>query len=146
MTIKIIQARKITAVEGQEGELNMEVLFGHLPMFVPFTARRNDVEPHGRELYNRAMFGDFGPIEIVPLPLPTKASQQELVNTKLIAVSNAIAPLEDAEKLGVITETEAAKLVKWRRYRVELYRLTQSDEWPLVKEWPESPENEQEVE
>ena len=43
------------------GTLDMEILhkaFGWLP----FTASPDDVEPHGRDLYARAVAGEFGPV------------------------------------------------------------------------------------
>ncbi|WOX50086.1 tail fiber assembly protein [Aeromonas sp. XH] len=140
MTIEIIQARNVTAEQGRENELNMEVLFAHLPMFVPFTARRDDIEPHGRELYSRAMFGDFGPIEAIPLPLPTEADQQDRLYDRLTVASTAMAPLEDAEKLGIISDLERERLIAWQHYRVALYRLPQSEGWPTTVTWPERPQ------
>ncbi|MGY6037958.1 tail fiber assembly protein [Aeromonas sp. AE23HZ002T15] len=140
MTIEIIQARTVTADQGRDSELNMEVLFAHLPAFVPFTARRDDIEPHGRELYSRAMFGEFGPIEEIPLPLPTEVEQQDRLNDKLKQAAAAMAPLEDAEKLGIISEVEREQLTTWQRYRVALYRLPQSSGWPVEVTWPEAPQ------
>lgn len=36
--------------------------FTHLSFEVPFTADENDVEPHGRDIYQRAANGEFGPV------------------------------------------------------------------------------------
>jgi len=46
-------------------------------------------------------------------------------------------PLEDAEKLGVITPDELELLVKWRLYRVALMRLDLT-KWPAL-ELPKPP-------
>lgn len=140
MTIEIIQARNVTADQGRDSELNMEVLFAHLPAFVPFTARRDDIEPHGRELYSRAMFGEFGPIEEIPLPLPTEVEQQDHLDAQLKQAAATMAPLEDADKLGIISEPERKRLIAWQRYRVTLYRLPQSEGWPAEIAWPEVPQ------
>ncbi|MEG0006590.1 MAG: tail fiber assembly protein [Aeromonas sp.] len=140
MTIEIIQARNVTAGQGRDSELNMEVLFAHLPAFVPFTALRDDIEPHGRELYSRAMFGEFGPIEEIPQPLPTEVEQQDRLNDKLKQAAAAMAPLEDAEKLGILSEAEREQLTAWQLYRVALYRLPQSNGWPVEVTWPEAPQ------
>jgi len=50
-----------------------------------------------------------------------------------------MAPLEDAEKLGIASEEELSLLVAWRLYRVEVYRLPQSAGWPADVTWPEQP-------
>ena len=145
MKIEILSAKNPVWGNAEKTQIDLQVMFAHLPEFVPFTARRNDCEEHGRELYIRAMFGEFGPIEVITPPPPTEAQQQAILEGKLQQAARAMAPLEDAEKIGIITDSEAAKLLAWRRYRVALYRLPESEGWPIVKEWPESPENEQEV-
>ncbi|MDQ1884263.1 tail fiber assembly protein [Aeromonas salmonicida] len=140
MSIDIIKVRNVTAHLELDNELNMEVLFAHLQAFVPFTARRNDCEEHGRELYSRAMFGEFGPIEVItPLP-PTAAQLQDRLTDKLALAASAMAPLEDAETLGIISDAERERLTAWQRYRVTLYRLPQSDGWPTEVSWPEAPQ------
>lgn len=140
MTIDIIKVRNVTAHPELDNELNMEVLFAHLPEFVPFTARRNDCEEHGRELYSRAMFGEFGPIEVITPPPPTEAQQQAILTDKLQQAARAMAPLEDADALGIISDAERERLTAWQRYRVTLYRLPQSDGWPTEVSWPEAPQ------
>lgn len=140
MQINIIKVRNVTAHPNQTDELNMEVLFSHLQEFVPFTARRNDCEEHGRELYSRAMFGEFGDIEELVLPPPTEAEQQARLDDKLKQAAAAMAPLEDADKLGIISEPEREQLTAWQRYRVALYRLPQSEGWPVEITWPEAPQ------
>ncbi|MFB0769847.1 tail fiber assembly protein [Aeromonas salmonicida] len=140
MSIDIIKVRNVTAHPEQDNELNMEVLFAHLPAFVPFTARRNDCEEHGRELYSRAMFGEFGPIEVITPSPPTDAQQQAILTDKLALAASAMAPLEDAETLGIISDAERERLTAWQRYRVTLYRLPQSDGWPTEVSWPETPQ------
>lgn len=39
---------------------------------LPFGATANDVEVHGRELYARALAGEFGPIAAYEPPAPTQ--------------------------------------------------------------------------
>ncbi|WP_434664391.1 tail fiber assembly protein [Aeromonas sp. NJAU223] len=140
MTFEIIQARNVTAHPDQKDELNMEVLFSHLQEFVPFTASRNDCEEHGRELYSRAMFGEFGDIRELVLPPPTEAEQRAHIDALLKQAAAAMAPLEDADKLGIISEAEREQLTAWQRYRVALYRLPQSNGWPAEVTWPEAPQ------
>lgn len=46
----------------EDQTIDMLVKFGHIPEDVWFTASPNDPEPHGRELYQRALNGEFGEI------------------------------------------------------------------------------------
>ena len=61
--------------------IDLDVNFDHLPEdSVPFMASADDVEPHGVELYNRAIAGDFGPIAAYspPADLTGDDAMQEL--------------------------------------------------------------------
>lgn len=51
-----------------------------------------------------------------------------------------IAPLDDAADLGIATEAEAAELLAWKRYRVELNRVDLVAAYPGPITWPASPE------
>ncbi|NLR35487.1 tail fiber assembly protein [Aeromonas hydrophila] len=119
--------------------ITLDVRFAHLTEPVQFTARKDDPMEHGRELYSRAVFGEFGDIEVIPLPPPTEAEQQARLDALLKQAANAMAPLLDAEALGIISETEHEQLTAWQRYRVTLYRLPQGDGWPAEVSWPEAP-------
>ena len=143
--IEVINAARPRHYAGEPDSITLDVLFAHLPEPVQFAARRDDPEEHGRELYIRAMFGEFGDIEVIPLPPPTEAEQQARLNTLLKQAAAAMASLEDAEKIGIITDNEAAKLLAWRRYRVALYRLPESEGWPADVEWPEPPSSTQPI-
>jgi hypothetical protein len=138
--IEVISAKRPRHLEGDTETITLDVLFGHLPKPVPFTASKGDPEEHGRELYSRAVFGEFGPIEVITPPPPTEPEQQARLNALLKQAATAMAPLEDAEALGIISDTEREQLTAWRRYRVALYRLPQSEGWPAVVSWPEAPQ------
>ncbi|MFE8726230.1 tail fiber assembly protein [Aeromonas hydrophila] len=141
MKIEYLTVRNVAAYAGQADTISMEVLFTHLPeQFIPFTARKDDPEEHGRELYSRAVFGEFGPITELDMPPPTEAEQQLTLSTKLKQAAAIMAPLEDADKLGIISDTEREQLTAWQRYRVALYRLPQSEGWPAGVTWPAVPQ------
>ena len=136
MEIEVINATNPRHLAGDQDSITLDVRFSHLEEIVEFTARRGDTEPHGRELYSRAVFGEFGDIVVIPQPQPTEEEQQARLNEELQRAAAVMAPLEDAEKIGIITDSEAAKLLAWRRYRVALYRLPESEGWPADVEWP----------
>lgn len=53
------------------------------------------------------------------------------------AATAAMAPLQDAEELGMATEVELTALTLWKRYRVMLNRVDTSIAPDI--EWPELP-------
>ncbi|HDI1213440.1 TPA: tail fiber assembly protein [Aeromonas hydrophila] len=137
--IEVIRAANPRHYVGDQDSITLDVRFAHLPDPVQFAARKDDSEEHGRELYSRAVFGEFGDIEEIPLPPPTDAEQQARLDALLKQAANAMAPLLDAEALGIISEAEREQLTAWQRYRVALYRLPQGDGWPAEVSWPEAP-------
>lgn len=53
---------------------------------LPFHAHPSDPEPHGRELYARAMAGDFGPVEPYVQPAPPVVLLTDLAAAKLAKI------------------------------------------------------------
>lgn len=137
--IEVLSAARPRHYAADPDSITLDVRFAHLPDPVQFAARKDDLEAHGRELYSRAVFGEFGDIEVIPVPPPTEAEQQARLDGLLKQATNAMAPLLDAEALGIISETEREQLTAWQRYRVALYRLPQGDGWPTEVSWPEAP-------
>ncbi|MDF2415820.1 tail fiber assembly protein [Aeromonas sp. 1HA1] len=138
--IEVLSAARPRHDESDPDSITLDVLFAHLPEPVQFAARKDDSEEHGRELYSRAVFGEFGDIEVITPAPPTEAQQQAILADKLKQAASAMAPLEDAHTLGIISEAERERLTRWQRYRVTLYRLPQSDGWPSEVSWPEAPQ------
>lgn len=140
MNIAIVSAENPRRMEWDDTSITLDVLFSHLPEKIPFNARVDDLERHGRELYVRAMRGEYGEIEVVAMPNPTDAQQRVRLDDAMAKAATFMAPLEDAEKMGVITQAESEQLTAWRLYRLALYRLPQSAGWPSDVEWPPAPE------
>ena len=137
--IEVLSAARPRHYAADPDSITLDVRFAHLPDPVQFAARKDDTEVHGRELYSRAVFGEFGDVEVIPVPPPTEAEQQARLDALLKQAANAMAPLLDAESLGIISETEREQLTAWQRYRVALYRLPQGNGWPTEVSWPEAP-------
>jgi hypothetical protein len=141
--MEIITAKNVIAYIGQPDALDMEVAFDHLPgQFVTFTARKDDSAEHGRELYVRAMFGEFGEVrtQVQPEYVPSELEQQRKLEQLNAEAALRIAPLQDAKELGVATLAELNKLEALQRYRIALMRLPQSEGWPAEVNWPEVPQ------
>ncbi|WP_024340972.1 hypothetical protein [Bradyrhizobium japonicum] len=61
----IVSAVHPKIVRGDYTDIHLTAWFEELPSPVPFIASLFDCEPHGRELWFRAMKGEYGDIEIV---------------------------------------------------------------------------------
>lgn len=76
----------------------------------------------------------------VDIPPPTaeqlRASAERRKASLMASAAKAMAPLQDAEKLGIATEEEAALLRSWEVYRIQLYRL---DTTLKTVTWPKEP-------
>lgn len=67
-----------------------------------------------------------------------KIDQAEARRSELIAAAaEKIAPLQDASDLGIATDVEAAQLLEWKAYRVQLIRMAFTGTGEIV--WPEVP-------
>lgn len=135
--IKILSAKYPRRYIADTDTITLDVQFAHLPEPVSFTACQDDPEEHGRELYVRALFGEYGPITELPKPLPTEAEQQARLSEALTRAAVIMAPLQDACDLGVATPEERLRLDALKRHRVTLVRLPESEGWPMNVVWPE---------
>jgi len=79
----------------------------------------------------------------VDIPPPTRKEQVETAERKkallMANATKAIAPLQDAEDLGMATKEETAALLAWKRYRVLLSRIETKEGTDIS--WPEPPQN-----
>lgn len=139
MNVEIVSAENPRRMEWDETSITLDVLFSHEQELMPFTAKADDLEKHGRELYVRALRGEYGEIAVIATPKLTDEQQRARLDNALKQAAAIMAPLEDAEKLGIASEEELSLLAAWRLYRVEVYRLPQSAGWPADVTWPEQP-------
>ena len=126
----------------------MESVYGE----IPFAASPNDSEPHGVELFERAVAGEFGEVQE-----PTKDMVQAQVMCRRVELSAAstakinllvadLETLQDAVKMSIATAEQSAtipslqaELDAWRLYRVRLAGLDTQQGFPFSVDWPESP-------
>ena len=96
--------------------------------------------------------GEVGPdeffsLEIMldPVPLPPTAEELAALakeqRDKLLAIAaNRMGPLQDAVDTDQATADEAARLVLWKRYRIDLNRIEGQETFPAAVAWPVSPD------
>ncbi|MBS0972747.1 tail fiber assembly protein [Serratia rubidaea] len=120
--------------------------------YVQFGNWPEDVKPVSNEVWETFIgqgapgkmrgAGDDGLPAWVDIPAPTQ--EQEIESAKMrkmrlmAEATRAIAPLQDAEDLGVATAEEKAALIAWKTYRVQLNRITPQDAPDI--EWPHTPD------
>ncbi len=111
--------------------ISLMVTFSTLPdQAVPFAARPDDPEEHGRELFERAKSGEYGPV--APYAGPSKEEEAMLTfpsrrAAELARVEALIAPLERMRKFGMATEEELAELESLEMYTILLTRAKGPD-------------------
>lgn len=73
MNITYIAVRNPRWADVEHMRIDCEVNFTHLPEeFVPFTADPKDLYPYCKEIFDRCVSGEFGPVaEYVPPVEPT---------------------------------------------------------------------------
>ena len=115
-----------------------------------FSAASYDVEAHGRDIFQRAITGEFGPVaDYVVTPeralLLVRARTTE-ASDKIGTLQSEIDVLQDATNLDMATDEELARLPRaaseltaWKRYRVLLSRVEAQAGFPDAIEWPEKP-------
>lgn len=136
----IIRARSPRWVDADKSAIDLLVVFDDgMNEEVPFTAHAQDCEVHGRELYYRAVYEEFGPVaEFVPPvidPAVVLARNVQLRDDLMATAAQAVAPLQDAVDLGVASQDEQARLLAWKTYRIALNRLDLSKQpvsWPIL--------------
>ncbi|RMO78708.1 phage tail protein [Pseudomonas syringae group genomosp. 3] len=119
---------------------------------VPFAASADDPEPHGVELFNRAIAGEFGEI-LEPTEQMVMAHVMILrggfsaeATAKINALASELDTLQDAVTLGLATEAQMkalpalqAELAAYRLYRVQLAQLDALSGFPVSFDWPVPP-------
>ena len=127
---EIARARNPQWVDENHNMINLEVDFAPLDEeWLPYTCSPTDVVEHSRELYQRALAGEFGPIDNEPVI--TDADRWTPVMTERIEVSNEALVQILLEK-GIITDDEVDAILVTRQEALSYSRRTLDGE---NKEW-----------
>ncbi|AZD06683.1 hypothetical protein C4K26_1261 [Pseudomonas chlororaphis] len=153
--MKVLSARTPCWNDQAHTTLNLHVIFEDTKDTlgeIIFTASPEDPEPHGRELFERAVALEFG--DIAEPGVEMIKSNVLLQRAELTAVANSVVEklqadlniLQDSVELEIATDKEIAALATkkvslnaWKKYRVLLSRVQEQEGFPTVVEWPEGP-------
>lgn len=122
---------------------------------IPFTASPSDVEAHGRNVFERAAKGEWGPVaEPAPKTVEQLTAEAQaqinnltvVANARITALTDEVATLQDAIDMEMATPEEEARLpvaktelTNWKRYRVFLSRVPTQTGYPQTIDWPVQP-------
>lgn len=153
--LTVLQAREPRWNDAVHTSLNLLVTFVETADTLgemPFTASPDDCEAYGRELFARAVALEFGEVlepsdaELARTAALTLARLTGEATAAISALQPALATLQDAVRLSMATEAEAAALpIKqaeydaWCAYRVRLSRVTEQNGYPASIDWPAAP-------
>ena len=131
--MEVISARNPVWVNAEHTCIDLYVLFSHLPNEIPFTSHPEDPEAHGRDIYNRALAGEFGEVaEYVPPPPPTIEEQS------VIERQNRDQLISNTDWTQASDIPQSTK-DKWASYRQLLRDVPQQEGFPFNIVWPEKP-------
>ncbi|RMT82239.1 phage tail protein [Pseudomonas viridiflava] len=119
---------------------------------VPFGASPKDPEPHGVDLYNRAVAGEFGPVlepteeTIVGQVMSQRDALSGSATARINALVTELDMLQDAIAMNLATEKQVksvpaikAELYAFRLYRVRLSQIDTLEGYPRKFDWPAAP-------
>lgn len=135
MKLNLKSASNPKWVDEAHTSINLTVNFEEIGT-VPFTATPNDTEEHGRDIYAKAVAGEFGEIaEWTPPTTDELAQQARWKRSGLLQELDSIVgnPLRWAS-------FSQAQQTAWANYRQALLDVPQQAGFPNTINWPTKPE------
>ncbi len=118
MTITLISAANPRYSNAEGTSIIVDCEFSHLPGEVhPFCAMPTDTEAHGREVYARAVAGEFGQIAPFVAPPPVIPKVVSMRQAKLALLQQGLL----ASVNSVIEQAGEAEKIEWQ-YATEVKR------------------------
>jgi hypothetical protein len=136
MKLNLKSASNLKWVDEAHTSINLTVNFEEIGQDVPFHATPNDTEEHGRDIYARAIAGEFGAIAEWTPPTTEELAQQARWkrNALLQEIDNIVSnPLRWAS----FSQTQQTA---WADYRQALLDVPQQAGFPNTITWPIKPE------
>ena len=113
--MEVISAKDPVWANTEHNEIYITVNFKDIGE-VPFCASLNDVEPHGKDIFNRAVNGEFGIVLDAPVPVIDLETEQNVMinlvnntrNTKETEGFSYLGKIFDSDSLSVQRITNSA--------------------------------------
>lgn len=114
--------------------IELTVKFDTLPEEVTFVAKPSDTEQHGRDLYYKALAGEFGPIaEFVPTPISYDALCSELRFRTTALINKQAQDLRFASIDEAMTYVDEPAVPRYQQQAIAL-RKWRSLVWAIVED------------
>jgi len=104
--------------------------------WIPFTARADDAEPLGADLYARAAAGEFGPIAAYVGPSAEEMLADQVRAERASRLAQLDAIVANPSRWVAFTAEQQGALAA---YRQALLDVPQQDGFPGEVDWPEMP-------
>ena len=104
--MNIISASNPIFINDEHTLIHLDVQFEEFKELLPFGASPTDCEDHGRELFERAMAGEFGPIAPYVEPEPVPLTSEQITALRLGAYRAEADPLFFKSQRGETTTEE----------------------------------------
>jgi hypothetical protein len=121
--MKLVYAKSAKWANRGQTAIDLVARFEEIPEDLPFTANPNDTEAHGRDLFARAVAGEFGPIAEFTAEAPLETDVAEAVRYER---DRRIASTDWTQSADVPQSTKD----KWAPYRQALRDFPQQPEFP----------------
>jgi hypothetical protein len=119
--------------DAEHTRIDLTVKFDHIAEELPFTADPSDCEAHGREIFAKAVAGEFGLVaEYEPPPPPTVEEQSAEVRDKR---DRLLAETDWTQAADIPQATKD----KWAPYRQALRDVPDQAGFPFDVVWPVKP-------
>jgi len=115
--MKYTDVKNMVYANEEKTLITCDVKFELMDDFIPFTASPDDLEVHGRGIYSECISGQFGDISdytAVDVDYALMAEYQR--QSKLSYAYNEINDWRTELELGVISDGDKERLIKWMNY------------------------------
>lgn len=128
--MKLLSAKNPKWMNKEKTLIDLVVRFEEMNEEIPFTANKNDVEEHGRNIFEMCAAGQFGRIQDYTPPTREQLSFHAKIKRDTLLNNTDWTQLPDVPE-----ETKQ----KWSVYRQALRDITKQEGYPNTVTWPTEP-------
>lgn len=143
--MKYTDVKNLSYANEDKTLITCDVKFELFSDYIPFTASPDDTEGHGRSIYTECIAGNYGNIGDYTSPVIDYTLLAECRRESLLSsANNKIKDWRTELELGIISDDDKVKLVKWVVYikdlkSMDLTSIKNKAEYESIS-WVEMPE------